>query len=107
MNINNFSLAVMAYAETTLLPKINSSLGKWMTYAGLMIKMPELESKIQGMLPALKEFGAVTDNGEVDLNKIRTVGLTAFDKVPTVEFADFTFDRNDFEAFLSFLSTQA
>lgn len=107
MNINNFSLAVMAYAETTLLPKINSSLGKWMTYAGLMIKMPELERKIQGMLPALKEFGAVTDNGEVDLNKIRTVGLAAFDKVPTVQFDDFDFDRNDFEAFLTFLSTQA
>ena len=107
MHINNFPLAVMAYAETSLLPKIESSLGKWMTYAGVMIKMPELESKIQSVLPALKEFGAVTDNGQVDLNKIRTVGLAAFDKVPTVQFADFDFDRNDFEAFLSFLSTQA
>lgn len=107
MHINNFPLAVMAYAETSLLPKINSSLGKWMTYAGLMIKMPELESKIQSVLPALKEFGAVTEDGQVDLNKIRTVGLAAFDKIPTVQFADFDFDRNDFEAFLSFLSTQA
>ena len=107
MHINNFPLAVMAYAETSLLPKIESSLGKWMTYAGLMIKIPELERKIQSVLPALKEFGAVTDNGQVDLNKIRTVGLAAFDKVPAVQFADFDFDRNDFEAFLSFLSTQA
>lgn len=107
MNINNFPVAVLAYAESSLLPKINSTLGKWMTYAGLMIKMPELESKIQNMLPALKEFGAISDDGQVDLNKIRTVGLAAFDKVPTVQFADFDFDRNDFEAFLSFLSTQA
>lgn len=107
MHINNFPLAVMAYAESSLLPKIGSSLGKWMTYAGLMLKMPELESKIQSVLPALKEFGAVTEDGQVDLNKIRTVGLAAFDKVPTVQFADFDFDRNDFEAFLSFLSTQA
>jgi hypothetical protein len=58
-------------------------------------------------VPALKEFGAISDTGEVDFNKIRTVGLAAFEKVPTVEFADFSFDRNDFESFISFLSTQA
>jgi hypothetical protein len=104
MNINNFSLATLAYAESHLLPQINGSFGKWMTYAGLLVKMPEIEKKL---VPALKEFGAISDTGEVDFNKIRTVGLAAFEKVPTVEFADFSFDRNDFESFISFLSTQA
>lgn len=107
MNINNFSIALAAYTESQLLPHIPSTLGKWMTYSGLLLKMPELERRIQSMLPALKTAGVVSDSGEVDFDKIRTVGLSAFDKVPQVDFADFSFTRNDFESFISFLATQA
>lgn len=106
MNVNNFSLPLMAYVESSLLPHIENSLEKWMTYAGLLLKMPGLERKIQEMVPTLKEFGAVSESGDIDFEKIKTVGLAAFDKVPTVSFAGFNFDRNDFEAFVTFMKTQ-
>lgn len=107
MKINNVGIAVMAYAESQLITKIPSSLGRWMTYAGLLIKMPELEKSIEKFLPMLQSSGVVSTDGDVDLEKLRTVGLATFDKVPTVQIADFDFDRNDFESFISFLSTQA
>lgn len=107
MKINNISTAVLAYAESHMITKISSSLGRWMTYAGLLLKMPELERQIEKLLPLLQSSGAVSENGDIDLDKIHTVGLAAFDKVPAVQIADFEFDRNDFESFISFLSTQA
>lgn len=107
MKINNLGMAIMAYAESNLITAIPSSLGKWMTYAGLIIKMPEIEQMVQQYLPMFQKFGAINDTGDVDLEKLRAVGLAAFDKVPKIEIADFEFDRNDFEAFITFLSTQA
>lgn len=102
MKIENISVALLAYFELKMMPQIPSSLGKAMNYAGLLFKMPQIEKK-------LKENAAmlVNDNGDVDLQKIRDVGITVFDKVPQVEIGDFTLDRNDFEALISFLSTQA
>lgn len=107
MKVENFPVAVLAYVESSMLPKIPSSLGRWMTYAGLLMKMPTLTKMIEQNSAILKEFGALNDNGDVDLAKLRDIGISTFDKVPKVEIADFDFDKNDFEAFISFLSTQA
>lgn len=107
MKINNLPVAVLAYVESILLPKIPSSLGKWMTYAGVMMKMPGMTKMIEQYAPMFQDFGAVNESGDIDLAKLREVGISAFEKVPVIEIADFSFDRNDFEAFISFLSTQA
>lgn len=106
MKIENFSTAVLMYAETQVIGKIHNSLERWLTYAGLFIKMPELERKIQDLLPTLVSFGAVNESGDADLDKLRSVGLAAFERVPKVEIASFDFDRNDFETFIDFLATQ-
>ena len=107
MKIDNLPVAILAYVESTLLPKIPSSLGRWMTYAGVMMKMPGMNKMIEQYTPMLNEFGAINENGDIDLAKLREVGISAFEKVPVIEIADFDFDRNDFESFISFLSTQA
>ena len=107
MKIDNFPIATLSYVESTLLPKISTSLGKWMTYAGVMMRMPGISKMIEQYTPVLKEFGAINESGDIDLAKLREVGISAFEKVPVIEIADFDFDRNDFEAFISFLSTQA
>ena len=106
MKINNLPVAILAYVESILLPKIPSSLGKWMTYAGVMMKMPGMTKMIEQYIPMFKEFGAINENGDIDLAKLREIGISAFEKVPVIEIADFDFDQNDFEAFISYLSTQ-
>lgn len=107
MKINNLPIAILAYVESTLLPQIPSSLGRWMTYAGVMMKMPGMTKMIEQYTPMFKEYGAINENGDIDLTKLREVGISAFEKVPVIQIADFDFNQNDFEAFISFLSTQA
>lgn len=102
MKIENISVPVLAYFESNLMPQIESSLGKALVYGGLLLKMPELEQKIQKIAPMI-----VNENGDIDFQKLQSVGAAVFEKIPKVEIADFSFDRNDFEAFISFLSTQA
>lgn len=107
MKVNNISVAVMAYAESQMISKIESSFGRWATYTGMLLGMPKLEKTIEKFLPMLQSSGVISADGDIDLEKLRTVGLAAFDKIPTVQIADFDFDRNDFESFISFLATQA
>lgn len=101
MKIENVSLALLAYFELKMMPQIPSSFGKALSYGGLLLKMPELEK-------ALKENASMflDGNGDVDLQKIRSVGVAVFEKIPQVEIAGFTLDKNDFESFMTFLSTQ-
>lgn len=102
MKIENVPVALLAYFELKMMPQIPTSLGKAMSYGGLLLKMPQIEKK-------LKENAAmfVNENGDVDLQKIRDIGVTVFDKVPQVEIGDFTLDKNDFEEIIAFMSTQA
>lgn len=102
MKIGNISVALLSYFELKMMPQIPTSLGKALGYGGLLLKMPQVEQK-------LKENASMftNENGDVDLQKIRDVGLTVFDKVPQIEIAGFTLDKNDFEAFITFMSTQA
>lgn len=102
MKIENISVALLAYFELKMMPQIPTSLGKALTYTGLLLKMPQLEQTLKENAPMLLD-----GNGDVDLQKIRDVGRTVFDKVPQVEISGFTLDKNDFEAFIAFLSTQA
>lgn len=101
MKIENVSLALLAYFELKMMPQIPSSFGKALSYGSLLLKMPELEK-------ALKENASMflDGNGDVDLQKIRSVGVAVFEKIPQVEIAGFTLDKNDFESFITFLSTQ-
>lgn len=102
MKIENVPVALLSYFELKMMPQIPTSLGKAFGYGGLLLKMPELEKALK------KNASMFTDgNGDVDFQKIRSIGLTVFDKVPQVEIAGFTLDKNDFEAFMSFMSTQA
>lgn len=101
MKIENMSLAILSYFETALMPQIPTSLGKALSYGGLLLKMPELEN-------TMKKYSSmiVDETGNLDLNKMHTIGSQVFDKIPKIEIADWDFDRNDFEAFISYLSTQ-
>jgi hypothetical protein len=101
MKVENISVPVLAYFESCLMPQIETSLGKAVTYAGLLLTMPQLEQKIQKIAPMI-----VNENGDIDLQKLQSVGTAVFEKVPKVEIADFDFDRNDFEKFISYLSMQ-
>jgi hypothetical protein len=103
MNISNISTAILAYAESQMLPQISNTFVRWLTYAGLLAKMPQLETMIQQYIPTLKELQIVDDNGNIDLSKIRPIGIAAFEKVPIVKIADFDFDKNDFNNFMNFL----
>lgn len=104
MNIQNLSVAILAYAESNLLPQIPDTFTRWLTYAGLFAKMPQFERMINQFMPTLKELQAVDDNGNIDFEKLRPAGLAAFEKVPEIKIADWTFDKNDFEKFISFLA---
>lgn len=101
MKIENISVALLSYFESQLMPQIPSSLGKAMTYAGLLLKMPEVEQM-------LKQYAHIlTDaNGDVDLQKLHNIGAEVFNKIPKIDIADFDFDRNDFENLMSFLSSR-
>lgn len=103
MNISNISTAILAYAESHVLPNIPTTFPRWGTYFLLAMKMPELESMIQQYLPTLKLAGVIDENGNIDLSKIRPIGIAAFEKVPVVKIANFDFDKNDFENFMNFL----
>lgn len=103
MNVSNLSVAVLSYAEANLLPQIPDTFVRWLTYAALLAKMPQLEKMVNQYMPTLKEMQAVDDNGNIDLAKLRPIGIAAFEKVPIVKIADFDFNRNDFENFMNFL----
>lgn len=107
MKLNNLPVAVLAYVESTMLPQIPTSWGKWMTYAAVLIKVPSMTKMIEQYTPMLTDSGVINSSGDIDLVKLKEIGISAFDKVPVIEIADFDFSRNDFEAFISFLSTQA
>lgn len=99
MKIENISLAVLAYFENKIMPQIHSSWGKALTYSTLLLAMPEMEN-------SLKKYasGFTNESGDIDFDKLRSVGQAVFEKVPQIEIADFTFDHNDFEDFVNFLS---
>jgi hypothetical protein len=101
MKLENISLATLAYFEANIMPQIPTSLGKAMAYAGLLLKMPELEQGMKKYSPAF-----TNESGDVDLQKLHNIGMTVFDKVPQIEVADFDFDKNDFEKFINFLASQ-
>lgn len=102
MKIENVSVALLSYFELKMMPQIPTSLDRALGYGGLLFKLPQIEQMMK------ENASMFTDgNGDVDLQKIRSIGLTVFDKVPQVEIAGFTLDKNDFEAFMSFMSTQA
>ena len=101
MKVENFSIAMLAYFESRMMPQIPTSLGKALTYGGLLLKMSQIENLLKENAPMF-----CNENGDVDLAKIRTVGNVVFDKVPKVEIAGFTLEKSDFEAFITFLSTQ-
>ena len=101
MKVENVSIAMLAYFESRMMPRISTSFGQAITYGCLLLKMPQLEKILKENAPMFTD-----ENGNVDLSKIRTVGNTVFDKVPKVEIAGFTFEKSDFDAFITFLSTQ-
>lgn len=101
MKVENVSIAMLAYFESRMMPQIPTSLGKAIAYGGLLLKMPEIEKLLKENAPIF-----TNENGDVDFSKIRTVGCAVFDKVPKVEISGFTFEKSDFEAFITFLSTQ-
>lgn len=101
MKIENIPVAILSYFEANLMPQIPSSLGRAMVYAGLLLKMPDVETFIKKNASMLQN-----EAGDVDLVKLRNIGVTVFDKVPKIEIADFDFDRNDFEHFMNFVSNQ-
>lgn len=106
MTINNLPIATLAYIEATMLPQIPSTLKRWLTYAGAVAKVSSMNNIIAQHSDMLSETGVINDAGEIDLVKAKEIGNAAFEKVPKIDIAEFTFDRNDFEAFISFLSTQ-
>ena len=102
MKLENMPVAVLAYFESCIMPQIPTSLGKAMTYGGLLLTMPKLESVMKENAPML-----VNETGDLDLSKLNSIGITVLEKVPKIQIGNFEFDRNDFEKFISFLSTQA
>ena len=105
MDISNISIALLAYSEKNMLPKIPQTFNRWLTYAGLLAKMPNIEKTIQQNIPMLKDMGIIDDNNNIDFTKIRNLGNAAFEKVPVINIADFDFNCKDFEEFLNFLES--
>lgn len=106
MKTQNLPIAILSYVESVLLPEIPSSLGRWTMYAGALLKVPDMTRMIEKYSPMLKEFGAISENGDIDFGKLRQIGISAFEKVPSIELADFEFKKDDFEKFITYLSTQ-
>ena len=106
MNISETSLALMSYFENHMVGAIPSTGGQFLGYLGSALFIGYLESEIQSKMPFLHAIGIVDKNtGNVDLDKFETAGLKAFDKVPSVEFAGFTFCKKDFKDFITYLRT--
>ena len=101
MKIENMPVAILAYFESQLMPQIPTSLGKAMTYGGLLLTMPQLENMLKENAPMF-----LNENGDIDLPKLHTVGAAVFEKVPVIEIGKFEFNKTDFENFINYLSTQ-
>ena len=77
---------------------------QFLGYMGATIFVGYLENEIQAKMPFLCAAGIVDkNNGDVDLDKLEDAVLKSFDKVPTVEFAGFTFKKKDFKEFIKYL----
>lgn len=101
MKVDNISFAVLSFFESCIMPQIPTTWGKAMAYAGVLLQMPKFENSLKKYAPMFSN-----ENGDMDLDKVREIGLTVFEKIPKIDIADFDFDRNDFESFISYLSTQ-
>lgn len=101
MKIEQVPIAMLAFFEAQLMPQIPSTLGRAMTYGGLLLRMPEFEQMLRQYAPMLTDA-----NGDVDLPKLHNIGAKVFEKIPKIDIADFDFDRNDFENLMSFLSSR-
>ena len=100
MNLKDLELGIVSYCESMVAPHIRSTLDKWIFFAGLGVLGTKLESEIQKIAP---EIGLVDGDGNINIDLLEKIGLSAFEKQPKVEIWKLTFVKEDFSDFIRYL----
>ena len=59
MDLKNFEMGIVSFAENEILPNLNSSLDRWLMYAGLLAGGLQVEQKLTDLAPWLIGAGVM------------------------------------------------
>ena len=97
MTLKDLELGIASYCEQRIAPQINSTLDRWIFFAGLGLLGTKLEAALQAIAPAAAGFGLIDGDGNIDLDLLERIGTDAFAKQPKVSIWKLTFAKEDFE----------
>ena len=103
MDLKNFEMGIVSFAENEILPNLHSSLDRWLMYAGLLAGGLQVEQKLTDLAPWLIGAGVMNGDGDINLDKLESIGAAAFGKQPDVKIWKFTFHEDDFRKFMAYL----
>lgn len=96
-------MGIVSFAENEILPNLHSSLDRWLMYAGLMAGGLQMEQRLTDLAPWLIGAGVMNSDGEINLDKLESIGASAFAKQPDVKIWKLTFHEDDFKKFVAHL----
>lgn len=103
MDLKNFEMGIVSFAENEVLPNLHNSVDRWLMYAGLMAGGLRMEQSLRDLAPWLVGAGVMNESGEIDLNKLENIGVSAFAKQPDVKIWKLTFHEDDFRKLMAHL----
>lgn len=106
MNLKEFEMGLLSFAEQQIAPKLESDFDRFLFYAGGAAKMAQLERQIAKNGASLIEMEIMDADGEFDLDAIEKFGEIAFAKVPKISFWKIKgFNQKDFKNLMKHLRT--
>lgn len=100
MDLKQFELGVVDYIGAEVIPAMPSQLEKWLGWAAVAAFGNRAEQLLERHRSLLESAGVIQD-GEVDLDRLEQIGLTAFARQPDLKIWKFTLRQDDFKKLLA------
>ena len=109
MNFNKAYLATVCYLTDKVIPNFETAGDRWIAYGAMAAYKNRIDKLFSKYASYLSDMEILTENNEINVEQLKTIGLFAFGKEPKISMEvpvinkKLTFSREDFETFIAYL----
>lgn len=107
MNINEIHPAILGYFESKIMPNIPNTFTQWATFLVISASGPAINKEIEKYISTMTSTGIVSPDGQIDLDKLDSYAVKAFEKVPEIKIGNMGFALEDFKDFIGFCRSRS